>query len=379
MHPITIIGSGLAGYTLAREIRKLDKAIPIRMLTADNGVFYSKPMLSNALAKQQSPDQLAMNSSADMAEKNNVQIVTHCEVRQIDSGRQCIITSGGDYSYSSLVLATGAHPIRIPVAGDGAADILSINSLDDYREFRQRLNGKSSITILGAGLIGCEFANDLAAAGFRVELIDLAAQPLGRLLPPQAADKLRQQLSALDIGWHLGCSLTHVQKTPSGYKLSLSNGVELPTELVLSAIGLAPNTELAATANIKINRGIVVDAYMQTSADHIYALGDCVEIHGMVLPYVMPIMVAARALAQTLTGNQTPVTFPAMPVVVKTPAHPVVVCPPPSPSHGVWQEQIVGNGIRATCMEGDKLTGFALTGDAASEKQALTKQLSIPH
>ena len=154
MQAITIIGSGLAGYTLAREIRKLDKEIPIRIITADNGVFYSKPMLSNALAKNQTAAQLAMNTAVEMAEKNNLQIVNNCHVEKIDSNNKNIITSEGNYEYSNLVIATGANPIRIPVAGDGADDILSVNSLDDYATFREQLGSKKSVAILGAGLIG---------------------------------------------------------------------------------------------------------------------------------------------------------------------------------------------------------------------------------
>ena len=264
----------------------------------------------------------------------------------------------------------------VVVAGDGADDILSVNSLDDYATFREQLGSKKSVAILGAGLIGCEFANDLAAAGFHIDLIDLADRPLGRLLPKQAAENLKQHLSELDITWHLSCSLKQVNKSTSGYTLTLSDEFTLNADLVLSAIGLRPNTEIAATANIDINRGIVVNHFMQSSNESIYAIGDCAEINAMVLPYVMPIMIGARALAQTLTGNKTFVEFPAMPVVVKTPAHPVVVCPPSPNSPGEWKEEVIGNGIKATFYNGNALLGFALTGDAVSEKQALTKQIS---
>ncbi len=353
MNPITIIGSGLAGYTLAREIRKLDKEIPIRVITANDGAFYSKPMLSNALAKKQTAAQLAMNTATEMAEKNNLHILTHCHVENIDSDNQSIITSEGHYEYSNLVIATGANPIRIPVNGNGADDILSVNSLDDYEIFRERLSGKKSVAILGAGLIGCEFANDLAAAGFHVDLIDLADQPLGRLLPKQAAENLKQHLSELDIHWHLGCSLKQVDKTSSAYELSLSNNARLQSDLVLSAVGLKPETRLAEATNIKINRGIVVDEFMQSSIPGIYAIGDCAETNGLVLPFVMPIMVGARALAQTITSNKTSVDYPAMPVVVKTPAHPTVVCSPAPNAKGSWNEENMGNGIKATFNEGD--------------------------
>lgn len=373
MQPIIIIGSGLAGYTLAKEIRKLDKAIPVQLITADDGSFYSKPMLSNALSKNQSIEKLTMFPAAVIAGQQNIQILTHTRVEQLVSEENKVVTNKGEHHYSKLVFATGATPIRIPVAGNAADEILSINSLDDYAVFRKKLESKKHITILGAGLIGCEFANDLAASGYTVSIIDLADRPLGRLLPEQAAENLKQHLSELDINWYLNHSLKSVEKTANGYQLTLDDETTFETELVLSAIGLKSNTDLAQAAGINTNRGIIVDSYLQTSTENIYALGDCAEINGSVLPFVMPIMLGVRALAQTLTGTKTEVVYPAMPVAVKTPAHPVVVCPPPMNHSGQWHEEAIGSGIKSVCYQNDQLIGFALTGDAVAEKQPLVK------
>ena len=375
MQPIIIIGTGLAGYTLAKEIRKEDKTTPIQLITADNGDFYSKPMLSNALSKNQSIEKLTMIPAAVIAGQQQIQVTHNTRVTAIDTASKTVITDNGNYIYSQLVLATGAQPIRIPVAGDAAEDIISVNSLDDYAVFRNRLEGKKQVAILGAGLIGCEFANDLAASGYQVKVIDLADRPLGRLLPELAAENLKQAMSCLNIEWFLGHSLKAVDKTATGYRLTLDDDSTLESELVLSAIGLRANTTLAAEAGIKVNRGIVVDEYLQTSEENVYALGDCAEINGNVMPYVMPIMLGARALANTLTGCKSEVIYPAMPVAVKTPAQPVVVCPPPMNHQGQWQEEVIGSGIKACCYENNRLIGFALTGDAVSEKQQLAKQI----
>jgi rubredoxin-NAD+ reductase len=382
MHPITILGSGLAGYTLAREIRKLDKNIALRIITADDGSFYSKPMLSNALTRQMDARKLVMNTAGEMATQLNLEILAHTRITGINRAERKVIASADSYEYSSLVMANGAMPIRIPVAGDAADDIISINSLHDYAIFRSHLENKehkiTHVTILGAGLIGCEFANDLNNAGYQVSLIDLADKPLGRLLPEQAAGNLQQKLAELNIDWHLGRSLHSMNKMPRddhGYQLTLNNDEQLNTNLVLSAIGLRANTQLADTAGIKTGRGIITDHYLQTSDKHIFALGDCVEFDGMVLPFVMPIMIGARALAKTLLGEKTAVDYPPMPVVVKTPAHPVVVCPPPLNATGSWQEEIIGDGIKACFYSQNKLLGFALTGAATTEKQKLVKRM----
>ncbi|MDH5766813.1 MAG: FAD-dependent oxidoreductase, partial [Gammaproteobacteria bacterium] len=228
-------------------------------------------------------------------------------------------------------------------------------------------------TILGAGLIGCEFANDLAASGYKVSIIDLADRPLGRLLPEQAAINLKNKLSELDISWYLKQSLKSLDKNDNSYQLTLDDDTIFETDLVLSAIGLRSNTEIASSAGLNTNRGIMINEYLQTSEENIFALGDCAEINGNVLPFVMPIMLGARALAQTLTGSKTEVIYPAMPVAVKTPAHPVVVCPPPMNHKGNWQEEVLGSGIKSVCYDNGQITGFALTGDATEEKQSLVK------
>lgn len=376
MHPITIIGSGLAGYTLAREIRKLDDKISIRIITADAGQFYSKPMLSNALSKHLSIEKLATSSAQKMAEQHNLEIVPHCRVQHIDAQQKQLLTDSGIYPYSRLVLANGAKPIRIPIDGDASASIISVNSLDDYAQFSQQLESARHVSIMGAGLIGCEFANDLSTAGYEVTLIDLADRPLGRLLPDQAASDLKEKLSSLGIEWKLSHSVVAVNKINSGLEITLDDGSKHSTDLVLSAIGLKPDTHLAETAGLTVNRGIVVDDYLETSLDSIYALGDCMEINGSVLPFVMPIMIGARALAKTLTGQTTAVDYPAMPVVVKTPVQPVVICPPPIDVAGQWQETLTESGVKACYYQGQQLLGFALTGDAVAEKQQLVKQMA---
>jgi len=377
MTGILILGTGLAGYTVAREFRKLDTQTALTLVTRDAGSFYSKPVLSNALAQKKTPAQIALNSATDMSRQLHATVNTHLEVRAIDTAARTVTTVNGPVlSYDRLVLALGADPMRLTLAGDAAGDVLSVNDLDDYARFRAALEGRQRVVILGAGLIGCEFANDLCLAGVQVEVVDLAPQLLGRLLPPQAAAFLRATLESAGIRFHLGTTAESVARHAGGIRVTLASGATLDTDLVLSAIGLKPRVALAEAAGLTVKRGIVTDALLQTSAPGMYALGDCAEVAGFNLPFVMPIMQAARALAKTLAGTPTPVQYPAMPVVVKTPTCPAVVCPPPPGVDGRWEETATAEGARALYRDSaGTLRGYALVGAATQEKQVLTKEI----
>lgn len=381
---VLIVGSGMAGVTLARELRKLDANVDITLISADGGGFYSKPNISNALAAGKSADQLMMSQRDALAAQLKIQIHSNVQVKAISPQSATAVTSIGDFEYQHLVLALGARPIRLPIAGDGAADVLSINHLDHYAEFRRALGGKGDgkkrVAILGAGLIGCEFANDLRLGGFEVEVFDLAPQALGRLLPAQTAAFLQQRMENAGVKFHFNTSIAKLEKSAQHYRLTDSHGASHEADIVLSAIGLIPEIELAKASGLPVNRGILVDQHLQANGGKghapIYALGDCMEISGLNLPFILPIMAQARALAKTLSGTPTELRYAAMPVVVKTPACPTVVCPPPQGSKGVWQEEVSADGVRALFVDANnKPLGFALLGSATTERQALAAQM----
>ena len=375
--PIVIIGSGLAGYTVVREFRKFDMEKPVLILSADHGGFYSKPMLSNAFATGNTPASLLINSAKEMAVKIKATIRPHSRVTSIDSSnRNLELQDGEKLNYDKLVLALGANQIRLPLDGDGTKEILYVNNLDDYHHFRGALIKKKEIAILGAGLIGCEFANDLAVAGYHVHVIDISSHPLGRLLPQAGGFFLQQKLEAAGVIFHMNTTTRRVEKLGEKLQLVFSNGQTIEVDILLSAVGLAPSISLAKATGIKVNRGISVNQVLQTSSEDVYALGDCAEVNGKVLPFVMPIMHAARALASTLADNPTQAHYPAMPVLVKTPACPTVVAPPNSSATGEWHLEETQDGLKGLFQNKENdLLGYALLGEATKEKTLLTKML----
>jgi len=389
MKPIIIVGSGLAGYTLARELRKLDKTVSLLIITADDGGFYSKPMLSNAFAQGKDAAQLVTQNTTQMAAQLGATIMTGTRVTAIDTVNRTVETGAGTFEYAKLVLAVGAQPIRLPLQGNAAERVMSVNHVNDYALFRQRLAQISSgaaarVTILGAGLIGCEFADDLAGAGHQVTLVDPNPLPLAALAPSVLSQGLHAALAARGVTLRLGTTATRIDQGVDTLQLTLANGGTMETDVVLSAVGLRPDLRLAQAAELATGRGIAIDVYGQTSAPDVYALGDCAEYTDhedgskRTLPYIAPLMTAARAIACTLAGQATPIELKAAPVIVKTPSYPLALMPAPIglPASGAWLA--TEHGGRMICRFHDSngmLTGFGVAPHDASVRRELLAEL----
>ncbi|MFT6005348.1 MAG: rubredoxin-NAD+ reductase [Pseudoalteromonas tetraodonis] len=379
--PVVIIGTGMAGYNLAREFRKHDADTPLVFITADDGRVYSKPMLSNGFAKDSNANDLATADAGSMAMQLQAKVWTHTRVTSIDTDAQEVhIGDDTNLKYSKLVLALGSEVIRPPLEGNALERVYSVNDLLDYADFRAALDntGAKKVAVIGAGLIGSEFANDLRNGGFAVEACDALQWCLPTLMPEAAGRAVQHGLEALGVRYHFGVLATEVRHTTSGgVEVLLNNGARIEADMVLSAVGVKPRIELAREAGIAVNRGVIADRFLRTSAPNVYTLGDCAEVEGHVLFYVAPLMASVRALGRSLAGEDTEVCYPAMPVTVKTPACPVVVAPPPADAEGTWETEDDGqNGVVARYLSPDqRLLGFALTGAATQQKLVLQREL----
>ena len=376
-HPIIIIGSGLAGYNVAREFRKLNADAELIIVADDDANFYSKPLLSNALVKNKTAQDLAMSDAEKMAGDLNAKVLKNTRVEKIDPSNNVVhISKNESLNYSQLVLAMGASTINLSISGNAADKVVSVNDLESYAVFRNAIADKKRVAIIGAGLIGCEFANDLVLSDYDVSVIGLSEQPLNNLLPQQAGEYLKTALTEQGVNWHLGKETKQINFAENKFKIDFVDGSALDVDVVLSAVGLSPNIQVADDAGIKVNKGIVVNKHLETNEKDIYALGDCAEIENLFLPYVMPLMTSARALAKSLNGETTSVSFPAMPVMVKTPSCAVVASPPARGIEGEWKVEQDEEGVHARFIDqAGVLQGFALVGKAVADKQALTKEL----
>jgi rubredoxin-NAD+ reductase len=383
MKPIVIVGAGMAAYSLARELRKLDQAAPLMIIAGDAGGAYAKPMLSNAIALGKGAAQLVTHSAEQMAMQLDAAVLTHTRVTGIDSAAHTIATTRGSFGYSKLVLALGAEPIRLPLAGDAADAVLSVNHIYDYAEMRTRLERiarPARVAIIGAGLIGCEFADDLLAGGHHVTLIDPNPLPLAALAAPSLSRGLADAWAARALDLRLGTTVQAVAQAREGYVLTLADGTSISADLVLSAVGLRPSIALAQAAQLDTRRGIVVDQFGQTSAADIHALGDCAEYTtaggSAVLPYVAPLLAAARAIAATLAGTPTRIDLKNDAVIVKTPSYKLALAPPPPGTAGTWIDQVDGERTIARFIDDQgTLRGFGLSAHTPALRQKLLAEM----
>jgi rubredoxin---NAD+ reductase len=375
--PIVIVGSGLAGYAVAREVRKIDKDVRLVMVTKERGDYYAKPGLSTAFAQRKGPADLVTTAAPEMSAQLDLTIMADTDVLSIDVERRRLRIPGDEIAYGRLVLALGADPVVLPLSGTGVPDVLAVNDLAGYANFRERVHGAKRVLVIGGGLIGCEFANDLLHAGITPVVVDRNALPLASLIPASAGTLVRDRLAAEGVEWRLGANVSTVDRHDVGYRVTLDSGEALDVDLVLSAVGLRPRTGLAKAAGLEVARGIVVDEFARTSAADIFALGDCAEHEGGVLSFVQPILVAARPLARTLLGSPTPIEFPPMPVIIKTPAHPVVVQRPPAAVQGEWHLEESEGGLTLCFKDtSSAVHGFVLTGESTARRAAVTKRLA---
>ncbi len=387
--PIVIIGSGLAGYNTAKELRKLLPDQAILVITREGGEFYPKPGLSSAFENGKSVEDLINQSAQEMAQKNNMEVLTHTIVREILPGEKKILyspmsdsdvidrtTEKIELSYHKLVLATGSDAKIIVPEGISKDQMLVVNNIDDYRLFRAKLKAKDSIVIVGGGLIGCEFANDLSSQDFQVSVVEYSPWLLARFVPEQIGQSLAQEFQKRNVQVFTNNTIQKAHFADNVFSVVLKSGEQLQVNHILAAIGVAPQIELAKIAGLNTDMGILVDKKMQTSHPDIYAVGDCAQYPAGILPYLAPLVQAAKILAKNLADQKEELTLPALPVIIKTSCMPVVTYPPANAQNGQWH--ISGNhpDWTATWINDQNLkTGFALSGQTVQQKKEFLAQM----
>jgi 3-phenylpropionate/trans-cinnamate dioxygenase ferredoxin reductase subunit len=315
---IVIVGASHAGSEVAARIRQGGFTGGIALLGAEPHLPYHRPPLSKAfLAGDVSVEKLLIRSEASY-EKAQIEWHPSTQVETIDrAGRRLQLASGNWFNYGKLVLATGGRPRRLTIPGADLKGLHYMRSVADVEALRPDFLSGKRLVIVGGGYIGLEVAAVAVKCGLEVEIVEFAPRVLARVAGPelsafyeakhrQAGVKLRLS-TGVDGFEPSAAQPDHVGAVRCG------DGVLLPADLVLVAVGLVPNTELAQLAGLDIGNGIKIDEYGQTSDPDIYAVGDCTEFPlpfcdnaRMRLESVPNAVEQARATASLINGDPKP-------------------------------------------------------------------------
>ncbi|WP_220667912.1 NADH:flavorubredoxin reductase NorW [Raoultella ornithinolytica] len=371
---IVIIGSGFAARQLVKNIRKQDTHIPLTLIAADSMDEYNKPDLSHVVSRGQRADDLTLQTAGEFAEQYHLRLFPYTWVSDLDAAAKVVKSQDREWRYDKLVLATGAAPFIPPVPGHEL--MLTLNSQREYGAAQSQLHDAQHVLIVGGGLIGCELAMDFCRAGKAVTVVDNSASVLSALMPPEVSSRLQHRLTDMGVHLMLKTQLEGLEQTADGIRVSLDRQRSVTVDAVVAAAGLRPETALARHAGLMIRRGVVVNSRLQTSDPAIYALGDCAEINGSVLPFLQPILLSAMCLAKNLLSQANELTLPPMLVKVKTPDLPLHLAGETQRDDLTWnlvaaKEGVVAKGVDAA----NQLRAFVVSEDRMKEAFALLKQL----
>lgn len=269
-----IVGAGEAGTRAAFTLRETGYDRPITLIGAETHLPYERPPLSK-------PDNGAVAMKAicsDQALLNaGIAYLSGVEVAELNVAGQAILLSDGrSLAYDKLLLATGARPRKLSCPGVGRA--LDFRTYDDAKVILDSVNASRSVAIIGGGLIGMELAAVLRGQGLIVSVIEAAPKPLGRAVPLRFAAKMHMRHVDEGVNFHLGVGISEILSNT----VLLTNGTEVPADVVVAAIGVQPEISLAEKAGLATGNGILTNSFLQTTDGNIFAAGDCaaVERHG---------------------------------------------------------------------------------------------------
>ena len=301
---LVIIGQGMAGTKLAEELsqRALGR-YSIVLIGDEPRRAYNRVLLSSLLAREVAADDIELKPRAWWA-KNGITNVFGHKVTTIDRGaKRLTLGNGSTIDYSKLVICTGSHAIMLPKPGMDLPGAITFRWMDDVDTMLTAVQPGRPAVVIGGGLLGLEAAYGLAKAGIRVTLLHIASRLMERQLDEPAGMLLKDAIESKGCEVLLGADTVRVLGTSHVEGVELADGRIIPADLLVCAVGVRPNVDLAKAAGLSCKRGILVDDQMRTSDPDVFALGECAEHRGVAYGLVEPAYEQARTLARTLIGE----------------------------------------------------------------------------
>src|SRR5215470_10805637 len=268
---IVIVGGGAAGFAAAEMLRRQDFRGSVVMLSSETSPPVDRPNLSKDYLAGSAPEDWLPLRPDEFYADHGIDLKLKTEVSSIDPRARDVVLSGGaTITYDRLLLATGAEPVRLPIPGIDQPHVHLLRSLSDCRAIIASADGAKRAVVIGASFIGLEVAASLRARGIEVHVVGLEQRPMERVLGPEMGDFVRGVHEEHGVVFHLGDTVTGIE----GKRATLKSGGVIEADLVVVGVGVKPRLSLAEKAGLAIDRGVTVNAYLETSVSGIYAAGD---------------------------------------------------------------------------------------------------------
>ena len=300
---LVVVGNGMAGIRTLEELLKLTPDLyEITVFGAEPHPNYNRILLSPVLSGEQSLRDIVLNDE-DWYLRHGIRLLLNRKVVGVNRARRIVLADdGSETPYDRLLLATGSKPFILPVPGSDLDGVVAFRDIGDVNQMIEASSRYRHAVVIGGGLLGLEAANGLAARGMDVAVVHLGASLLDRQLDGGAAAMLRRGLEARGLKFLLGRQTREILGGADGRvrALRFADGEEIAADLVVMAVGVRPDTELAERCGLHVDRGVVVSDTLQTYDPRIYAVGECVSHRGTAYGLVAPLYEQAKVAANHL-------------------------------------------------------------------------------
>lgn len=302
---LVLIGNGMAGVGTLEQIIKLGGEYDLHVFGSEPYPNYNRIMLSYVLEGSKTVEDIILNDW-DWYKDNGIQLHTDTTVVKIDAEAKTISTDKGQtLAYDKVIIATGSKPFMLPIPGIEREGVIGFRDVADCRQMIEAAGTYRKAAVIGGGLLGLEAAKGLVNLGMDVTVVHLMEDLMERQLDPAASLMLKAELERQGIKFAMGKQTVELTGDERVTGLRFSDNSELEADLVVMAVGIKPNTDVAVASGMNVNRGIVVDDYMRTSLPDVYAVGECTEHRGVCYGLVAPLFEQGAVLAKHLCGAET--------------------------------------------------------------------------
>lgn len=302
---LVVIGNGMAGIGTVEQILKLTSRFEITVFGSEPHPNYNRIMLSYVLEGSKQIDDIILNDW-NWYKDNGITLYTGTSVKRIDTETKEIVTEAGErFPYDKAIIATGSVPFILPIPGSDKEGVVGFRDISDCEQMREAAGTYKKAAVIGGGLLGLEAAKGLVGLGMDVTVVHLMEDLMERQLDHTAALMLKSELERQGIKFLMGAQTSELLGEERVTGLAFADGSTLDADFVVMAVGIKPNIAVAKESGLQVNRGVVVNDFMETSAPGVYSVGECTEHRGVCYGLVAPLFEQGSVLAKAISGAET--------------------------------------------------------------------------